>query len=148
MLTSRARAAPAKLTEDFLKAAARQQGGVREAGREGGRGRTGQGRERKVAGDRATALVLDENRSTLSFVKEDGEWLASGVQLEQGGDEAGPAAVPDDPATGDEAEARAAANALLVGVEGDDPAVLCATFSERYANQLTGAKEFGLEELC
>lgn len=113
MLISRARAAPAKLTEDFFKL---QLGSKEEcekqAEKEGG-GVQAKVENVKVAGDRATALVLDENRSTLSFVKEDGEWLASVVQLGQGGDEAGPAAVPDDPATGDEAEARAAANSLL-----------------------------------
>jgi hypothetical protein len=38
-----------------------------------------------VDGETATAVVIDEDRSTLEFVKESDEWLASGIEVEEGG---------------------------------------------------------------
>ena len=71
----------------------------------------------KVDGDTATAVVIDEDRSTLKFVKEGDEWLASGVEaVEKGAGKAGsdeaesspeePEPTPDASGGGDETDAR------------------------------------------
>ena len=115
----------------------------------------------EVDGETATAVVIDEDRSTLGFVKEDDEWLVDSVEVEEGAgksssgeeEEATPeetetAAEPSEDASagGDEVAAQAAVDAFLLGVKEEDPAILCGLFSERYAKELTGAKEFGIAE--
>ncbi len=146
-LSSSDAAACGKLTEDFLKQQFGTKGDCERQAEQGDGGAKPKVEEVKVDGESATAVVVDGDRSTVTFVKEDGDWLASGIQIAQDDSEPDKAAgPPDDPDSGDEAEARAAASSLLVGAQGDDPAVLCAVLSERYANELTGAKEFGLEE--
>lgn len=111
--------------------------------------------EVSVEGDTATAVVLDEDRSTLKFVKQDDEWLLNGADVEEGAGKSGSAeqtapeeteTAPDTPAGGGEVEARAAVDALLMGVQDEDPQVLCGLLSESYAKELTGAREFGIAE--
>jgi hypothetical protein len=49
-----------------------------------------------------------------------------------------------DPSAGDEIDARAAVEALFLGVKGKDPRVLCGIFTERFAQEVTGAEELGV----
>ena len=44
----------------------------------------------------------------------------------------------------DEVNATAAVDALLLGVRGEDPNIICGLLSEEYANKLTGEAEFGI----
>ena len=80
-------AACSKLTEDFLE----QIGGKEECEKSA----EVEDEEKpvvedvKVDGDTATAVVIDEDRSTLKFVKEGDEWLASGIEVEEGAGKAG-----------------------------------------------------------
>lgn len=101
----------------------------------------------KVDGDTATAVVVDEDRSTLKFVKEDDEWLVDDVEVEEG---AGTSTTSDEETTPeetettespsqDEVDARAAADALLLGVRDADANVVCGLLDESYAQKLTGA---------
>lgn len=54
------------------------------------------------------------------------------------------AKAPDPSAGGDEIDARAAVEALFLGVKGKDPRVLCGIFTERFAQEVTGAEELGV----
>ena len=54
------------------------------------------------------------------------------------------AKAPDPSAGGDEIDARAAVEALFLGVKGKDPRVLCGIFTERFAREVTGAEELGV----
>jgi len=78
-----------KLTEDFLK----RQFGTREqceaTAEEYGDAEKPTVEDVGVDGDTGTAALVDENRTTLEFVREDGEWLAAGVAIEVGAGEAG-----------------------------------------------------------
>jgi len=154
-LTGNDPAACSKLTKDFLK----ELGGKEECEKsaEVEEDKKPVVEDVKVDGDTATAVVIDEDRSTLKFVKEGDEWLASGVEaVEKGAGKAGsdeaesspeePEPTPDASGGGDETDARAAVEAFLMGAQDKDSAVLCGLFSERLAKQLTGAKEFGIAE--
>lgn len=44
----------------------------------------------------------------------------------------------------DEVNATAAVDALLLGVRGEDPNIICGLLSEEYANKLTGEAKFGI----
>ncbi|MEJ7750515.1 MAG: hypothetical protein WKF32_03585 [Thermoleophilaceae bacterium] len=44
----------------------------------------------------------------------------------------------------DEVNAKAAVDALLLGVRGEDPNIICGLLSEEYANKLTGEAKFGI----
>ena len=82
-LTGNDPAACSKLTKDFLK----EIGGKEECEKsaEVEEDKTPVVEDVKVDGDTATAVVIDEDRSTLKFVKEGDEWLASGVEsVEEG----------------------------------------------------------------
>lgn len=77
-------AACSKLTEDFLK----EVGGKEECeeSAEVEEEKKPVVEDVKVDGDTATAVVVDEDRTTLNFVKEGDEWLASGVEaVDEGG---------------------------------------------------------------
>jgi hypothetical protein len=101
-------------------------------------------------------VVVDEDRSTLQFVKRDGDWLVDGIEVDEGSgtdgasteEETTPEEAPADDAStgGDEVEAQAAVDAFLIGVADGDAQVLCGLFSEGYAKKLTGAQEFGIAE--
>ena len=152
-LSSNDPAACGKLTEDFLKQLGSKEECEKSA-EEPDEGPQPEVGEVKVDGETATAVVVDEDRSTLKFVKQDGEWLVDGVEVEEGaGAESGSGTsgatetdAADSSAGGDEVEARAAVDAFLIGVEDEDPQVLCGLFSEKYAKELTGASEFGIAE--
>ncbi|MBA3305483.1 MAG: hypothetical protein H0U25_06110 [Thermoleophilaceae bacterium] len=76
-------AACSKITAEFLK----QQFGSKEECEKSAEapGEKPAVEDVKVDGETATAVVIDEDRSTLEFVKESDEWLASGIEVEEGG---------------------------------------------------------------
>lgn len=108
--------------------------------------------EVSVDGETATAVVLDEDRSTLKLVKQDDEWLVDSIDVEEGAGKSGSSGEEGEPeeaeapAGGGEVEAQAAVDAFLIGVRDEDPQVLCGLLSERYAKKLTGVREFGIAE--
>ena len=121
-----------KVTGDFLEAI----GSTKERCRKSAEGedddKQGEVKEVKVKGDSASAVVDEEGRSTVKFVKRDGEWLLNGIEVQQA-----PA-----PKQSDEIHARAAAQALLIVVEKEQGDVICTLLDEDYARELTGAEKF------
>jgi len=121
------------VTGDFLEAI----GSTKERCRKSAEGaddddKDGEVKEVKVEGDSASAVVDQEGRSTVKFVKRDGEWLLNGLEVQQA-----PA-----PKQSDEIHARAAAQALLIVVEKEQGGVICTLLDEDYARELTGAEKF------
>ena len=146
-LSSNDPAACSKLTEDFLKQLGTKEECEKSAEEDDDDGPDPTVEDVKVDGDTATAVVVDEDRSTLKFVKQDDEWLVDGVEVERG---AGKSDTTEEETTPEETEtaaspdqieidARAAADALLLGVRDADEAVVCGLLDESYAQKLTGA---------
>jgi len=105
-----------------------------------------------VEGDTAEAIVLDEDRSTVSLVKQDGDWLIDDFDVEEGAGNASGGSegsgTAGESGGGDEAEteAQGTADAFLQAIRDEDKDVFCGILSERYAMELLNVQETGVGE--
>ena len=78
-----------KITENLMKQLGTKEECEKSAGDVDDEGARPSIEEVGVDGETATAVIVDEDRSTIKFVKQDGEWLADGVDVEEGAGKAG-----------------------------------------------------------